>query len=86
MKVSSSAATYIVFVCTKTPDRQGRLQRRHDRNVHWEGDMLVLRRAMFKQGYVNLTKHDKRLVPYIVSQYVCIRFGEILYAELTPFR
>ncbi|EIW58454.1 uncharacterized protein TRAVEDRAFT_20459 [Trametes versicolor FP-101664 SS1] len=67
MKLSSSAATYIVFVCTKTLDRRGRLQRRHDRNVPWEGDMLVLRRAMFKQGYVNLTKHDKRLVPYIVS-------------------
>ncbi len=72
MKLSSSMATFIVFVCTKTPDRGTRLLRRRNRDVPWQGDMLILRRAMFKQGYVNLTKRDKRHIPYIISQYVSL--------------
>ncbi len=82
IKLSSSMATYIVFMCTKTPDRSSRLLRRRNRNVPWEGDMLILRRAMFKQGYVNLTKRDRRLVPYIITQYVRFRCDALPYVKL----
>lgn len=68
IKLSSSDATYIVFVCAKPPDRSRRLQRRHEPNAQWDGEMLILRHAKSKQGFINLTTRDRRLVPYIVLQ------------------
>ncbi|EIW61756.1 uncharacterized protein TRAVEDRAFT_18356 [Trametes versicolor FP-101664 SS1] len=61
LKLSSSMADYLVFVATKPMlDRQTRLLRRRYGNLIWDGDLVIFRRSLNKQGFVNMRKGDRQ--------------------------